>query len=143
MPTTQSSRRPAGVSRRSRLLRRAGVGAALLVALAASPAVAAEPAVTVEMTNRLEFDPEHVTVQAGETIRWENTSHLVHTVTTDPELAQVDAHVQLPEGAEAFDSGDVEPGRSFERTFDVPGEYHYFCQPHEAAGMTGRITVEE
>lgn len=133
---------PAGATCRPRLLRPAGLAAALLAGLAAAPAFAGEPAVTVEMTNRLAFDPEHVTIRAGETIRWENTSHLVHTVTADPELAQVDAHAQLPEGAEPFDSGDVEPEQGFERTFDVAGDYRYFCQPHEAAGMTGRITVE-
>ena len=35
----------------------------------------------------------------------------------------------------------VEPGDRFEVTLTVPGVYDYFCTPHEAAGMVGRIIV--
>lgn len=34
-------------------------------------------------------------------------------------------------------------GDEFEWTFEVPGEYTYFCIPHEAAGMVANLTVEE
>lgn len=34
-------------------------------------------------------------------------------------------------------------GFTYEYTFEVPGEYHYVCEPHEAAGMVADIVVEE
>jgi hypothetical protein len=33
-------------------------------------------------------------------------------------------------------------GAAFDVTLTVPGVYDYFCLPHEAAGMVGRIVVE-
>lgn len=51
------------------------------------------------------FDPETITVTAGTTVVWKNTSSIAHTVT-------------------------------------VPGEYVYYCIPHEPAGMAGVVTVE-
>ena len=33
------------------------------------------------------------------------------------------------------------PGDHFEVTLTVPGVYDYYCMPHEAAGMVGRIVV--
>jgi hypothetical protein len=37
----------------------------------------------------------------------------------------------------------VNPGDHFEVTLTVPGVYDFFCLPHEAAGMVGRIIVGE
>jgi len=101
------------------------------------------PEATVRMTNSLKYVPEEVTVRAGQTVVWTNTSSQVHTVTADPALAQDRSHVQLPEGAVPFNSGDIAPGAVFRHTFEVPGKYVYFCIPHEAMGMVGRITVQE
>lgn len=95
----------------------------------------------VTMTNTLRYGPETLRIRVGETVTWRNTSDLIHTVTADPEKAIDAANVRLPEGAEAFDSGNMRPGETYSRTFRVPGEYVYFCIPHEAAGMVGRIVV--
>jgi plastocyanin len=65
----------------------------------------------------------------------------VHTVTGDPSLAAVPANVQLPAGAQAFDSGAVQPGSTYTLTFTVPGTYRYVCLPHEGAGMLGTVIV--
>lgn len=35
----------------------------------------------------------------------------------------------------------MEPGESFEITLPLPGVYDYFCAPHEATGMVGRVIV--
>jgi hypothetical protein len=35
----------------------------------------------------------------------------------------------------------VKPGAHFDVTLTVEGVYDYFCMPHEAAGMVGRIVV--
>ncbi len=97
----------------------------------------------VRMTNSLKYVPEEVTIQAGQTVVWTNTSSTFHTVTNDPALAQDRSHAQLPEGAQPFNSGNIAPGEVFQHTFEVPGAYVYFCIPHEAMGMVGKITVQK
>lgn len=122
--------------------------AALREAAAPAPEVApdepdeAEAAAVIEM-DALNFLPaEGVRIQAGETVLWRNTSQALHTVTADPEQAQDVENVSLPDDVEPFDSGELEPGDTFELTFTEPGTYRYFCIPHEAAGMVGEIIVE-
>lgn len=95
----------------------------------------------VGMTNDLSFTPEKVTIRAGGTVVWRNSSVLVHTVTAVEDSAASADHVQLPDGAEPFGSGRLAPDESYRRTFTVPGTYRYFCIPHEAAGMTGVVVV--
>jgi plastocyanin len=106
-------------------------------------AAAGEAVVEVGMTNRLEFTPDTVRIRVGETVRWRNGSDLMHTVTGDPAQARDPSSVRLPEGAATFDSGEMQPGDVFEYTFEVAGEYQYFCIPHEAAGMIAWVIVEE
>ena len=101
-----------------------------------------EPAVTVGMTNQNNFTPDTVRISTGETVRWENSSLLVHSVTADPEKETKDESVSLPDEAKPFDSGLLDPKETFEHTFKVPGTYNYFCIPHEAM-MTGVVIVEE
>lgn len=100
-------------------------------------------AAEVGMTNRLTFTPETVRVRVGETVRWRNSSDLLHTVTADPEKVSDPANVSLPEGAAPFDSGNLEPGATFDHTFTQPGRYKYVCIPHEAAAMIGWVIVSE
>lgn len=108
----------------------------LWLGLLVGPAAAqtsSEPAAVVGMTNTLSFTKDTVRVQVGETVRWENSSIVVHTVTADPEKATMDKSVRLPEGADSFHSGNLEAEETFEYTFETPGRYTYFCVPHEAA----------
>lgn len=109
----------------------------------ARPPASDQAAAVVGMTNQLTYTPDTVRIGVGETIRWTNGSDLLHTVTADPERAVDPSHVGLPDGASPFDSGNLAPGESFERTFTVPGEYTYFCVPHVAAGMVGTIIVTD
>jgi plastocyanin len=88
-------------------------------------AAASGPAAAVVRIANLGFDGKVVRIKAGGRVRWVNDDQLQHTVTAD-------------DGS--FDSGPVEPGRSFERVFDRPGEFAYHCTPHPF--MTGRIVVE-
>ena len=124
----------------------------LLAALALLPACfSSEPTptepdepvtATVEMTNALAFDPSPVTIHVGDTVKWTNISSVTHSVTADPALAADAADVMLPEGAEPFNSGFLNPGDEYSRTFTVAGEYRYFCIPHEFAGMVGTVIVD-
>jgi plastocyanin len=99
------------------------------------------PTRIVEINGQHAFHPPRITIVQGESIRWINTSGIVHTVTLDPGLARDPRSVQVPPGATPFNSGDIPPGGSFARTFVVPGLYRYFCIPHEMQGMVGEIEV--
>ncbi len=96
---------------------------------------------TVKITDLLQFEPKHLVIQAGDTVEWQNESVLVHTVTADPDKAARAEDAALPEGAEAFDSGNLDHDARFRHRFDKPGLYRYFCIPHEATGMVGEVEV--
>jgi plastocyanin len=95
------------------------------------------------MTREHRFDPDHITIRSGETIIWHSLNPGGHTSTTDPEKASDPSHARLPEGAEQWDSGVLASDNEFRLQLTVPGEYTYFCVPHQDMGMIGRITVEE
>lgn len=95
---------------------------------------------------RLRFDPEAVTINAGDTIVWTFKSD-GHNVTTKPGASE---KCETPDGAKPFASyeGDnhfevVPNGRMYEQTFDITGKYVYVCAPHADQGMIGTVTVEE
>jgi plastocyanin len=100
-----------------------------------------EPAAVVVM-HMHSFEPATTTIKAGQTVRWNNTSIIWHTVTDDAAMAKDPAHVALPAGAEAFDSGKVEAGSNWWHTFSAAGTYRYICKPHESKGMIGTVVVE-
>ncbi len=72
------------------------------------------------------FQESNLTIDAGTTVRWRNMDSQPHTSTAD-------------DGE--WDSGNLDPGDTFEFTFDEPGEYPYHCQYH--GPQTGSITVTE
>jgi len=117
------------------------LGAGLL-AVSAMAQSTSEPAAEVGMTNTMKYTPDTVRVEVGQTVRWKNTSVVMHTVTADPDEAINDESVTLPEEASTFDSGELDPEETFEYTFDVAGTYRYFCIPHEATKMYGTVIVE-
>jgi len=118
------------------------IGTVLLLAGEAFMGIsAAQEAALVEMTDDNKYDPERVTIRAGETVKWTNPSKAVHTVTADPAKAATPDHVELPPNAEVFDSGNIQPGGTYSHKFDVPGRYKYFCIPHEKMGMIGEVEV--
>jgi plastocyanin len=82
---------------------------------------------TVDMKD-IQFVPKDVTVKAGTTITWTNSDQVAHTVTKE----------SGPGGE--FDSGNVEPGDTFELTVDAPGKVDYVCQIHP--GQAGTFTVK-
>lgn len=104
-----------------------------------------EPAAEIAMRSaeggrRVWFDPVAVRLPPGGLVRWV-LAEGVHTATAfPPELGELPRGI--PEGARPFDSGYlIEPGATFEARLEVEGVYDYFCRPHLAAGMVGRILV--
>jgi plastocyanin len=118
-----------------------GVGTLILTILAGFSALA-EPDALVMMTEQMRFTPANLTVQTGDTVEWRNTSGMVHTVSTDPQLAVQPNHVARPAGAMPFNSGELPPQGRFRHTFDIPGVYRYVCIHHERAGMIGTVVVK-
>lgn len=89
---------------------------------------------------RVGFDPIGVHVAPHTTVRWVVDAN-VHTATAY-HPANGRHSLRIPPGAKPWDSGYlVNPGDRFEVTLTVEGVYDYFCLPHEAAGMVGRIIV--
>ncbi|MGH7619017.1 MAG: plastocyanin/azurin family copper-binding protein, partial [Gemmatimonadaceae bacterium] len=90
--------------------------------------------------SRVWFDPIGLLVAPGTTVRW-IVQENVHT-TTAYHPRNGNHALRIPKGAVPWDSGVlVHPRDHFDVTLTVPGVYDYFCQPHEAAGMVGRIIV--
>lgn len=85
------------------------------------------------------FAPHVVRVTEGGTVtfRLESGAHSTtayHPDNGDPRL--------VPDGAASWDSGvRSETGAEFEQTFETPGVYHYYCQPHRSSGMVGSVVV--
>ncbi len=90
--------------------------------------------------SRVWFDPIGVFVTPGTTVRWIVRQNVHTTTAYHPNNAH--HSLRIPESAAAWDSGFlVNPGDHFDVTLTTPGVYDYYCMPHEAAGMVGRIVV--
>jgi plastocyanin len=89
---------------------------------------------------RVWFDPIGLYVEPGAAVRWIVRENVHTTTAYHP---RNDRHpLRIPERAVPWDSGYlVYPGDHFDITLTVPGVYDYYCTPHEAAGMVGRIVV--
>ncbi len=97
--------------------------------------------IAVEMNDKLRFVPTEITIKAGDTVEWRNIGSIPHTVTADSGRAPSSRNIELPAGAETFDSGWVMGGQWFRYTFREPGVYRYICLPHERAPMLGTVIV--
>ena len=91
--------------RRGKTAAKGGEGAASAAAANATPA---------EMRT-MTFNPKRLEIAPGTIVRWTNNDQLVHSVTAD-------------DGS--WDSGPIEPGKTWTHTFTQPGEYAFHCTPH-------------
>ena len=94
-------------------------------------------------SGQLLFVPETLEIKSGDTVKWVMNKVPPHNVifegdripTADQALALRISHQKLL----------FKPGDSYQTTFsdDMPsGTYPYYCQPHRAAGMKGKIIVK-
>jgi amicyanin len=89
-------------------------------------AASAAQAATVEVKiDNFVFNPQTITVKAGDTVTWINHDDIPHTATSKTGLFK----------SKALDTDD-----KFSFTFATPGTYEYFCALHPH--MTGTIVVE-
>lgn len=93
----------------------------------------------------LKFMPETITVPVGTTVTWTNDETIGHTITSG---AWGDINestgIRGSQSADGLFDHDLAPkgqeGDTFTFTFDEPGEYPYFCEPHLA--MNAMVIVE-
>lgn len=71
------------------------------------------------------FTPQSTIVSKGTTVTFLNNDSATHTVVSDNN---------------AFKSKDIEPGQSYQHTFNETGSFPYHCSIHPT--MTGTITVQ-
>lgn len=86
----------------------------------------------------LKFDPPNLTIKKGDTVNWVNNKLSPHNAVFDK--------AKVPEGVDAAKISHKKLlnviGDSYTTTFDTPGTYTYYCEPHRGAGMVATITVE-
>ena len=70
------------------------------------------------------FSPSSLAISPGTFVKWTNNDPITHTVTSNTSV---------------FDSGDLNPGNSFNYTFRSAGSFPYHCNIHPS--MTGIIVV--
>jgi plastocyanin len=75
------------------------------------------------------FSPAKLEVPVGTTVVWTNYDTVAHTVTGGAP----------PSFGDPFGSDFLRRDQSFSYTFDKPGEYPYYCAPHET--MLGVVKV--
>jgi plastocyanin len=79
--------------------------------------------VQVVMRN-MRFSPASVEIKPGETVEWTNEDITPHTATSAP----------------LFDSGSIDPDKSWQHTFTEPGNFPYTCTFHPE--MKAIVTVK-
>lgn len=103
------------------------LGAMALFVAAAMAVTSPAQAATVEVKiDNFVFNPQQITVKAGDTVTWVNHDDIPHTVTSK---------------TMAFRSKAMDTDDKFSFTFATPGTFAYFCALHPH--MTGTIVVEE
>ena len=93
---------------------------------AASSSSTGSAAATVQATDEKVFTPATVTINAGQTVTWQNQGSLSHTVTFD--------------NGPSFNQ-NLDSGSTVNRTFSTAGTFKYHCTIH-GASMSGTITVK-
>ena len=78
--------------------------------------------------NGVQYNPEDLTINVGDTVTWTNNDGGGHTATSTS-------------GPESFDSGNIASGGTWSFTFTKAGTYDYKCDYHSS--MTATITVND
>jgi amicyanin len=73
------------------------------------------------------YSPADISVKKGTKVTWTNNDDVAHTVTAD--------------SGNAFDSGNMDKGKTFSFTFNTAGTFAYHCTYHP--NMHGKVTVAE
>ena len=83
--------------------------------------------VSISIRN-LAYSREKITIKKGSTITWTNEDSMAHTVTS-------------MSSSDSFDSGTLEKGQTFSKTFNNVGTFDYVCSFHSS--MKAEVVVVE
>jgi len=86
----------------------------------------------------LQFVPSSVTIKKGDSVTWKNNAGFPHNVVFDEDECPSGVDVDKLSNEDYLNA----PGETVTRTFNVAGEYNYYCEPHQGAGMAGKIIVQ-
>lgn len=75
------------------------------------------------------YNPNLIEIKVGDTLTWRNDDSSPHTVTSSNDNSDIIT----------FDSGVLMRGETFSFTFDMEGEYPYFCTLHP--NMVGTVVT--
>ena len=105
---------------------------AMLLSFSQAPAIAATVLMGLGSEEGfLVFQPELLTINAGDKVRFEVRGLGPHNLI-------VAGHPEWSREPLSFAVGE-----SWEQQFNAPGRYAVWCEPHRAAGMSAEITVLE
>lgn len=94
----------------------------ILCSLGASAVAGGRKPVTHTVTiDASRFQPEELTVKAGDTVVWVNKDLVAHTATSK---------------TGGFDSGIIVPGKSWKYRLEQTGEFAYLCTYHPTMKAT-------
>ena len=79
------------------------------------------------------YNPNPIEIKVGDTVTWINNDSSPHTVTSSSSSSNDDS------SSITFDSGVLRRGETLSFTFDLEGEYPYFCTLHP--NMVGTVVV--
>ena len=94
------------------------------------PGIAYAVDVTMGSNGNLVFDPDNISITAGETIHFVNGMLPPHNII-------VEGRADLSRESLMFT-----PGESQDILFADAGDYDFFCGPHQGAGMIGNLHVQ-
>ena len=97
-----------------------------------SPLSAMETGTVISIVGNSEsnsYNPNLIEIKVGDTLTWRNDDSSPHTVTSSNDNKDITT----------FDSGVLMRGETFSFTFDMEGEYPYFCTLHP--NMVGTVVV--
>jgi plastocyanin/uncharacterized membrane protein len=103
----------------------ASVSTLLLCAQTPQPTQTGKGASHIVTIKQMHFDPAQIKVQAGDTVEWKNDDIFAHTITAN-------------DGS--FDSGLIDPGHSWQKTFTTTQTVAYHCRPHP--NMRATLSVQ-
>jgi plastocyanin len=107
--------------------------AAALVLLGAAAALFAanrsvDPASHVVVIESMTYTPATLSIRAGDSVTWINKDLVAHTATTSASSRR------------SFDSGTIEPAKSWSHTFTDAGRSSYICTFHPTMQAAVEIT---
>ena len=123
----------------SQLVNRAArAGVASVAALSVAFAAQAVDVKNGSDAGGLVFEPAEVTIKAGDSVTWINNRGFPHNVVFDEDDVPGGVNVDSLSQEDLMNAA----GEKHTAKFTTAGEYGYYCEPHQGAGMVGRVIVK-